>query len=441
MKHMLWWYSPGTSGSLAPLAFFLAFSGYSIAQPLAHAPALHQPTPRERTVLAEAIPTNACGSGKSGSTCRTGTSPLVLARTASSNPRPWATSTGTRRRNQPSFGLLDPADYRMPFQDMLNDMEFTVVHELIHLELSPVPAPQRRQPPRRGARGQPDGRSAAQTRSQPVTISFGIGLSYWSGGAYAYSPTDSLAGGLLRTLGRGRALRQVLAVHFQCRTDPASRPDSSAVSNSGRSTLAAPWSRTWIATAEEQVAQELDCLPGRRTGRISASTASWWTAIRRPASSTMLTNSSRSDRHADPRLRAVPAIHPGLQYGQSAARCRLSRCGPEFTWRKCSPEQPHSARSILCAVDLGPQSPKALAGRPGSRRSSSARLTLCTLPSGPDVNDAGQLRSGPIREAPSERTAPAAARPLNARPTFWLKRRTGATHLHRGRGRVRPTSW
>jgi hypothetical protein len=37
--------------------------------------------------------------------------------------------------------VMDPADYRLPFHDMLADMEFTVVHELIHLELSPVLAP------------------------------------------------------------------------------------------------------------------------------------------------------------------------------------------------------------------------------------------------------------------------------------------------------------
>lgn len=34
--------------------------------------------------------------------------------------------------------VLDPADYTLPFHDMLNDIEFTVVHELIHLELVPV---------------------------------------------------------------------------------------------------------------------------------------------------------------------------------------------------------------------------------------------------------------------------------------------------------------
>jgi hypothetical protein len=37
-----------------------------------------------------------------------------------------------------SIRILDPADYRLPFKEMLQDMEFTVVHELIHLELAPI---------------------------------------------------------------------------------------------------------------------------------------------------------------------------------------------------------------------------------------------------------------------------------------------------------------
>ena len=40
--------------------------------------------------------------------------------------------------------VLDPADYHLPFQDVLQDIEFTVVHELIHLQLAPVLAPLQR---------------------------------------------------------------------------------------------------------------------------------------------------------------------------------------------------------------------------------------------------------------------------------------------------------
>lgn len=35
--------------------------------------------------------------------------------------------------------VQDPADYRMPFGQMLKDMEFTIVHELVHLELASLP--------------------------------------------------------------------------------------------------------------------------------------------------------------------------------------------------------------------------------------------------------------------------------------------------------------
>ena len=34
--------------------------------------------------------------------------------------------------------ILDPASYHMPFAAMLRDIEFTVVHELIHLGMAPV---------------------------------------------------------------------------------------------------------------------------------------------------------------------------------------------------------------------------------------------------------------------------------------------------------------
>lgn len=35
--------------------------------------------------------------------------------------------------------VLDASDYRMPYHATLNDLEFTIVHELIHLELVSLP--------------------------------------------------------------------------------------------------------------------------------------------------------------------------------------------------------------------------------------------------------------------------------------------------------------
>lgn len=35
--------------------------------------------------------------------------------------------------------VLDASDYRLPFREMLDDMELTIIHELVHLELASLP--------------------------------------------------------------------------------------------------------------------------------------------------------------------------------------------------------------------------------------------------------------------------------------------------------------
>jgi hypothetical protein len=35
--------------------------------------------------------------------------------------------------------VLDPADYQLPYHEMLDDMELTIVHELVHLDLASLP--------------------------------------------------------------------------------------------------------------------------------------------------------------------------------------------------------------------------------------------------------------------------------------------------------------
>jgi hypothetical protein len=46
----------------------------------------------------------------------------------------WDAPTSTAK-----IRVLDPAAYKTPYQVALKDMEFTVVHELIHLELASLP--------------------------------------------------------------------------------------------------------------------------------------------------------------------------------------------------------------------------------------------------------------------------------------------------------------
>ncbi|MSV35405.1 MAG: hypothetical protein EXQ47_07385 [Bryobacterales bacterium] len=49
---------------------------------------------------------------------------------------------GTRwdkRKKSATIWVLDPADYTLPFAEVLNDLELTLVHELVHLELASLP--------------------------------------------------------------------------------------------------------------------------------------------------------------------------------------------------------------------------------------------------------------------------------------------------------------
>jgi hypothetical protein len=38
-----------------------------------------------------------------------------------------------------TISVLSSYDYRLPYREMLSDMEFTVVHELVHLQLASLP--------------------------------------------------------------------------------------------------------------------------------------------------------------------------------------------------------------------------------------------------------------------------------------------------------------
>jgi hypothetical protein len=44
-----------------------------------------------------------------------------------------------KRKKSAEILVLDPSDYRLPFREMLDDMELTLVHELVHLDLASLP--------------------------------------------------------------------------------------------------------------------------------------------------------------------------------------------------------------------------------------------------------------------------------------------------------------
>jgi len=69
---------------------------------------------------------------------------VVIARATELKPKTLGNIHWDTDKKTAIIHVLDPADYTLPFEAMLKDMEFTVVHELIHLELSPVLAPLQR---------------------------------------------------------------------------------------------------------------------------------------------------------------------------------------------------------------------------------------------------------------------------------------------------------
>lgn len=63
---------------------------------------------------------------------------LVVSRAGELKPKTVGNIHWDREKKTAIIRVLDPADYKLPFAQMLQDIEFTVVHELIHLEMSPV---------------------------------------------------------------------------------------------------------------------------------------------------------------------------------------------------------------------------------------------------------------------------------------------------------------
>jgi hypothetical protein len=65
---------------------------------------------------------------------------VVVVRASDLKPRTLGNIHWDADKKKAVIRVLDPVDYNnMPTKDMLADIEFTVVHELIHLELSSLP--------------------------------------------------------------------------------------------------------------------------------------------------------------------------------------------------------------------------------------------------------------------------------------------------------------
>jgi hypothetical protein len=67
---------------------------------------------------------------------------VLPARSSELKPRTLGAISWDKGKNTAVIWVLDPADYQLPFREMLDDMELTVVHELVHLKLASLPRSQ-----------------------------------------------------------------------------------------------------------------------------------------------------------------------------------------------------------------------------------------------------------------------------------------------------------
>jgi hypothetical protein len=62
-----------------------------------------------------------------------------MARRSDLKPKTLGATHWDKDKKCASISVLDPSDYSLPFRDILNDLELTVVHELVHLDLAALP--------------------------------------------------------------------------------------------------------------------------------------------------------------------------------------------------------------------------------------------------------------------------------------------------------------
>lgn len=94
--------------------------------------------PHERTVAAESFAVERLWVWQRRLNLEDWKIALVMARTADLRPKTLGNIHWDLEKKAAILHVLDPADYRLPWNEMLDDIEFTVVHELIHLGFAPV---------------------------------------------------------------------------------------------------------------------------------------------------------------------------------------------------------------------------------------------------------------------------------------------------------------
>src|SRR3954452_17660543 len=123
-----------------PMVLVLSLTGNTLAQ----APASTPETQHERSALAERYAVERLSVWQRRLNLQDWNITLVVSRATELKPKTLGNIHWDTEKKTATLRVLDPLDYKLPFDEILQDLEFTVVHELIHLELSPVLSPLQR---------------------------------------------------------------------------------------------------------------------------------------------------------------------------------------------------------------------------------------------------------------------------------------------------------
>ena len=135
MWYMLGRFYPRLLGFPSFLVSTTLLVGISFAQQV---PNTQQLSPRERTQRAEAFTAERLAVWQQRLNLQEWTISVAVVRATELKPKTLGNIHWDLPKKTAVIHVLDPADYHLADKAMLEDMEFTVVHELIHLELAPV---------------------------------------------------------------------------------------------------------------------------------------------------------------------------------------------------------------------------------------------------------------------------------------------------------------